>query len=117
MTLHGRRCITVRLDRISECSIHQLVCNLRRTVSGRDPYSSVKCDSSLLTLSVTAILVSRFLIDLQQCSTDVTQDTTVLTAGTLNFNRVLGSIASSLPAPGEPSHASELNGDRGDAPA
>ncbi|RPD53903.1 hypothetical protein L227DRAFT_567621 [Lentinus tigrinus ALCF2SS1-6] len=56
---------------------------------------------------VTAILVSRFLIDLQKCSRDTTQGSTVTTAGTLNFNRVLGSIASSLPAPGESSHAGD----------
>lgn len=58
--------------------------------------------------SATAILVSRFLIDLQRCGTDRTHESTVTTVGTLNFNRVLGSISTSLPAPGEASrYASE----------
>ncbi|TFK85390.1 hypothetical protein K466DRAFT_494817 [Polyporus arcularius HHB13444] len=59
--------------------------------------------------SATAILVSRFLIDLQRCSTDRTYGSTATTVGTLNFDRVLGSISSSLPAPGEASYASEFD--------
>ncbi|TBU44641.1 hypothetical protein BD309DRAFT_892117 [Dichomitus squalens] len=51
---------------------------------------------------LTAILVSHFLMDLQEASTDATQGTSFDDSdGTINFNRVVGSMASSLPAPGE----------------
>ena len=49
---------------------------------------------------ITAILISRFLIDLQEANIGAAQQQSLASVGSLNFNRVIGSLASSLPAPG-----------------
>ena len=49
--------------------------------------------------SITAILISRFLIDLQEANADSQQQRSLSSVGTLDFNRFVGSISLSLPAP------------------
>ncbi|KAI0715120.1 hypothetical protein C8Q76DRAFT_448323 [Earliella scabrosa] len=53
--------------------------------------------------SVTAILISRFLIDLQRANIDMQHgsETDIISCETLAFNRAIGSLGSHLPAPGE----------------
>ncbi len=66
--------------------------------------------------SLTAILVSRFLMDLQEASNATThQHSQVSSMSSLNFNRVIGSLGSSLLAPGETSEVqSVLQGNVGE---
>ncbi len=56
----------------------------------------------MLSASITAILVSRFLMDLQEANNATThQHSHISSMSSLNFGRVIGSLGSSLPAPGE----------------
>ena len=51
-------------------------------------------------VSLTAILISRFLMDLQEANNATThQHSHISSIGSLNFNRFIGSLGSSLPAP------------------
>ena len=49
---------------------------------------------------MTAILVSRFLMDLQQANNSMAQQGSLSALGSLNLSNLIGSIAASLPAPG-----------------
>ncbi len=52
--------------------------------------------------SLTAILVSRFLMDLQEASNAAShQHSQVSSMSSLDLSRIIGSLGSSLPAPGE----------------
>ncbi|KAI0758231.1 hypothetical protein C8Q74DRAFT_1210254, partial [Fomes fomentarius] len=65
---------------------------------------------------LTAILMSRFFIDLQEAHNAAThQHSHMSSMSSLNFNRVIGSLGSSLPAPGETSEEQSVpQGDDGD---
>ncbi|KAI1796103.1 hypothetical protein LXA43DRAFT_970023 [Ganoderma leucocontextum] len=68
---------------------------------------------TILTEPITAILISRFLIDLQEANNGKHHQHTLSSVqlgqtGTLDFNRVAGSLCSSLAAPGEMSSEQNL---------
>ena len=50
--------------------------------------------------SITAILVSRFLIDLQEANNTTLRQESLASLPSLNFDRFVGSLGSSLPVPG-----------------
>ncbi|KAH9943180.1 uncharacterized protein BXZ73DRAFT_97233 [Epithele typhae] len=56
---------------------------------------------TILTEPITAILISRFLIDLQEASIYSQSQHSLASVGTLDFNRVVGSVTASLPASGD----------------
>ncbi|KAI0774510.1 hypothetical protein C8Q74DRAFT_840811 [Fomes fomentarius] len=63
----------------------------------------------LFSEPLTAILVSRFLMDLQEASNAAThQHSHISSMSTLHFSRVIGSLGSSLPAPGETSEVQSV---------
>ena len=49
--------------------------------------------------SLTAILVSRFLIDLQEANNAMLHQGSITSMGTSTFNRFIGSLGTPLPAP------------------
>ncbi|KAI0807997.1 hypothetical protein C8Q74DRAFT_1230487 [Fomes fomentarius] len=62
----------------------------------------------------TAILISRFLMDLQEANkVAIDQHSQVSSFESLKFNRIIGSLGSSLPTPGENSCASSDQGNDG----
>ncbi|KAI0722672.1 hypothetical protein C8Q76DRAFT_782863 [Earliella scabrosa] len=54
---------------------------------------------TVLSEPVTAILISRFIMDLQEANTSMVLHNSVSTVSSLNFNKFIGSIGTSLPAP------------------
>lgn len=56
-----------------------------------------------MSVSITSVLISRFLIDLQEANNSAMHQSALSTMRSLNFDRVIGALASSLPAPGETS--------------
>ncbi|KAI0722669.1 hypothetical protein C8Q76DRAFT_719703 [Earliella scabrosa] len=65
----------------------------------------------LLSEPLTAILISRFLMNLQEANNTMMHQECFSSVGTLNFNRFIGSIASSLPAPGDASERTRYEED------
>ena len=63
---------------------------------------------------MTAILVSRFLMDLQQANNNMAQQGSLSALGSLNLSNLIGSIAASLPAPGSTTEPQDHHG--GDNP-
>ncbi|RPD66873.1 hypothetical protein L227DRAFT_7211 [Lentinus tigrinus ALCF2SS1-6] len=58
-------------------------------------------DISVLNEPVTAILISRFLIDLQEANIQSMHQDSLASVGTLNFDRVVGSASFCLSVPAE----------------
>ncbi|RPD66871.1 hypothetical protein L226DRAFT_542117 [Lentinus tigrinus ALCF2SS1-7] len=56
---------------------------------------------TILTEPITAILISRFLIDLQEANVQSMHQHSLESVSTLDFNGVIGSVTFHLPAPGE----------------
>ena len=72
----------------------------------RNPGPMMSCSHRL-----TAILISRFLMNLQEANNTMMHQECFSSVGTLNFNRFIGSIASSLPAPGDASERTRYEED------
>ncbi|KAI0722514.1 hypothetical protein C8Q76DRAFT_793560 [Earliella scabrosa] len=66
------------------------------------PSINVNATSNIIALvePMTAILVSRFLMDLQQANNSMAQQGSLSALRSLNLSNLIGSIAASLPAPG-----------------
>ncbi|KAI0758207.1 hypothetical protein C8Q74DRAFT_306848 [Fomes fomentarius] len=69
--------------------------------------------SSLITIftePITSILISRFLIDLQDANESMMhQHSRISSVGSIQFGRMIGALGSTMPAPGEAVHIDSLD--------
>ncbi len=87
----------------------QYSCHLLRTARISIIYTTSGVLITVSSASLTTILVSRFLMDLQEANSAMThQHSQISSMSSLNFGRVIGSLGSLLPAPGEISEVQSI---------